>query len=125
MWELFTIAMGVWISFAVHFIFQAEFRKMAAAGLPIDIDSQPMFVASKALCIAALVNIAVFLVMLALRSGWLTALGIVVGSYAASLLFVRIGRDTVFGTHLAYFYRLAWLSIPMFSIMLWVRMPSA
>ncbi|MCP5479772.1 MAG: hypothetical protein H7A20_13470 [Rhodanobacteraceae bacterium] len=117
-WQLFGVAVGIWILFGVHFIFAARIGRMAEAGLVED--GGPVLMASKILCQLALLNLIVFAVVYGIYVSWWQAAAILFGGYVASALYVLLTRGSVYDSLLNPTHKLGWVGLPALSIALWV-----
>ena len=118
-WELFFVSSGIWTFFGFHFIFAGRVKQMAEAGVPVEVDGNPMLLASKVMSQLAIFNILAFSVAYGIYVSWWQAGVILVGGYAASLIFALITRGPTYDSLLNPMHKLGWLALPALSIALW------
>lgn len=122
-WSIFYSLLAMFLFLGVRATVFARLKAMIDAGVPISIgQGHPLIVASNLLTLLSNINVIVFTVVYAFKIGIFSSLTTVIGSYVSALAIAMLIRRTVLEMVLIPLDKIAWVAIPVLSILIWFQL---
>lgn len=120
-WDLFALCFAVWIAFGAHYVLASRVRQAMSIGFVEPSGTTTRLLGlSKVLSVLAFLNALVFAAVFGWKVSWVGATGVVLGSYATSLLYAFLTRGSTYDGLLNLTHKIGWIVLPLCSVSLWL-----